>query len=61
MLFLIHRKNYHIQYFGIFDASEREKVNDLRLSLELKNRNDEVVILEANSLSALRKTHGRYF
>ena len=49
----------------VFDESEREKAREARLNLELdlnrKGIDHEVVLLEALSEAALRKTHRRYF
>jgi hypothetical protein len=67
MLFLIEydRKRGQIVSFQTFDDSERQKAEDLRLELELElNRlgiEREVVILEADTEEALRRTHRRYF
>jgi len=48
-----------------FDNSEREAAEEMRLKLELdlnaKGIDNEVVLLEATSEEALRKTHRRYF
>jgi hypothetical protein len=48
-----------------FSNSERKKAQDALLTLELQlNRNGddkEVVLLEAESENAVRKTHRRYF
>lgn len=48
-----------------FDESEKEKAKDARLELELDLHKHgiehEVVILEADSEAAIRKTHRRYF
>ena len=51
--------------FKIFAESEGSKAQDLRLEIELGlNRmkiDHEVVLLQAESEAALRRTHGRYF
>ena len=51
--------------FKVFAESERSKAQDLRLEIELDlNRrkvDHEVVLLQAESEAALRRTHGRYF
>lgn len=48
-----------------FSDSEKEVADNarLRLELELKDSriNDEVVVLQADSETALHHTHGRYF
>jgi len=48
-----------------FNDSERNKAQDMLLTLELQlnqNGNDkEVVLLEAESEEAVRRTHRRYF
>ncbi len=67
MLFLIEyipREGRRVRY-ETFDDAERSKVDDLRFEIELDlNRRGiahEVVILQAPSEEALRKTHQRYF
>jgi hypothetical protein len=67
MIFLIEydRARGEIVTFKTFDNSERQIAEDARLELELElNRlgtEREVVILEAASEEALRRTHRRYF
>jgi hypothetical protein len=67
MIFLIeyNRPKGRIVTFRIFDKSEQMKAEDLRLDLELDlNRRGiqhEVVLLEAASEDAPRRTHRRYF
>ena len=67
MLFLIEydRSGGRLVTFRVFDDSERHKAEDTRLELELDlNRlgtEREVVLLEAGSQEALRRTHRRYF
>ena len=67
MLFLIEydRTRGRIVTFSAFDDSERQKAEDSRLEMELElNRlgtEREVVLLEAASEEALRRTHRRYF
>lgn len=67
MLFLIEydRKRGEIVSLEKFEDSEREKAYDSRLEkeLELHRRGvaREVVILEAASEEAIRRTHRRYF
>jgi hypothetical protein len=67
MIFLIEydRPRGEIVTFKTFDASERRNAEDSRLELELElNRlgtEREIVILEAASEEALRRTHRRYF
>ena len=67
MIFLIEydRTRGQIVSFQTFDDSERQNAEDTRLELELAlNRlgiEREVVILEADTEEALRRTHRRYF
>ena len=67
MIFLIeyNRSEGRIVTFRDFDDSQRREAEDLRLDIELVlNRNwvdHEVVLLEAESEGALRRTHRRYF
>lgn len=67
MLFLIeyHRKRGRLITLKAFDNSERQKAEDSRLEIELAlNRRGiehEVVLLEAATEEALRRTHRRYF
>jgi hypothetical protein len=67
MLFLIQydRPRGVIVQMKRFDGSSRKAAEDARLELELSlNRQgiqDEVVILDAPSKEALRRTHSRYF
>ena len=67
MIFLIEydRKRGSLITFREFDASRRREAEDSRLELELDlNRRGvahEVVLLEATSEGALRRTHRRYF
>ena len=67
MIFLIeyNRPEGRLVTFKKFKDSERLKAQDARLDLELDlNRqgiNHEVVLLEAVSEAAIRRTHGRYF
>lgn len=67
MIFLIEYDRGHgeIVTFRTFDDSERRSAEDARLELELElNRlgtDREVVILEAATEQALRRTHRRYF
>lgn len=67
MLFLIDydRVRGQVGEFRIFQDSERKKAEDARLELELKHNylgvTREVVLLEASSEEALRRTHRRYF
>lgn len=67
MLFLIDydRKGGRLVTFRVFDDSERYNAEEVRLELELDlNRlgvEREVVLLEAGSEEALRRTHRRYF
>lgn len=67
MIFLIEydRDSGQMVTFRSFDDSEREVAESARLDLELElNRRGierEVVILEAASEEAVRRTHRRYF
>ena len=67
MLFLIHydRRAGHIVRLERFTNDQRELAAKTRLNLELelqgRCQNHEVVLLDATSEEALRKTHGRYF
>ena len=67
MIFLIeyNRSRGEIVTFRTFYDSERQVAEDARLDLELElNRvgtDHEVVILEAATEEALRRTHRRYF
>ena len=67
MVFLIQydRNLGRIVTIDSFMDSERERAEELRLELELqlnlKGVDDEVVLLEARSEKALRRTHRRYF
>ena len=67
MIFLIEydRSEGHIVTFRDFDDSQRREAEDSRLEIELDlNRrgvDHEVVLLEAESQDALRRTHRRYF
>ncbi len=67
MIFLIeyNRREGSIATFRDFDDSQRREAEDLRLDIELvlnrKGVDHEVVLLEAESQDALRRTHRRYF
>lgn len=67
MFFLIEydRKRGQIVTFQKFDNSDRQNAQDSRLEMELDlNRRGiehEVVILDAASEEAVRRTHRRYF
>lgn len=67
MLFLIEydRRLGQIVTLKTFNGSEREKAEDTRLEMELdlnrRGSEREVVILEAASEAAIRRTHRRYF
>lgn len=67
MIFLIEydRPRGHIVQFKVFSDSERAAAQDIRLEIELnlnRSRVDhEVVLLEAMSEEAVRRTHRRYF
>ncbi len=67
MIFLIeyNRPQGRIVTFMTFDALDRSKVEKIRLDVELdrsrRGINHEIVLLEAASEEALRRTHRRYF
>lgn len=67
MIFLIEydRKRGQIVTIKKFNSSEREKAYESRLQMELELNHSEtkreVVLLEAASEAALRRTHRRYF
>jgi hypothetical protein len=67
VLFLIEydRNRGRIVELGVFENSERQKAEDSRLERELAlNRQGiehEVVLLDAATEEALRRTHRRYF
>jgi hypothetical protein len=67
MIFLIEydRDEGRIVSIKNFSNSDREMAEDSRLKLELnlhlKGIDHEVVLLEAATEEALRRTHGRYF
>jgi hypothetical protein len=67
MIFLVeyNRREGRIVSFEVFDDLERRKAENTRLEIELNlNRagvDHEVVLLEAASEDALRRTHRRYF
>ena len=67
MIFLIQysRRPGSIVLFREYNDSDRAVAEDDRLKIELdlnkKKIDDEVVLLEAVSQEALRKTHRRYF
>jgi hypothetical protein len=67
MIFLMeyNRSEGNLITFRGFDDSQRQDAEDLRLKLELElNRSGvdhEVVLLEAESEAAVRRTHRRYF
>ena len=67
MRFLVEYDRQHGQLvtFSTFHDAEKQKADDARLSLEIElNRlgtRHEVVLLEAASEEALRRTHRRYF
>ncbi len=67
MIFLIeyNRSEGRIVTFRDFDDSQRREAEDSRLDIELelnrKGVDHEVVLLEAASEEAVRRTHQRYF
>ena len=67
MLFLIeyNRLRGQIVKFEVFDDAQRKQAEESRLEIELDlNRREidhEVVLLQAASEEALRRTHRRYF
>jgi len=67
MIFLIeyNRPEGRMVTFRTFDESQRNQAEEERLEIELelfrKGVDHEVVLLEAESEEAVRKTHRRYF
>jgi len=67
MLFLIQydRRAGQIVKIQRFDDDQQDQANRVRLSQEMdlvrRRQKDEVVLLEAATEEALRKTHRRYF
>jgi hypothetical protein len=67
MIYLIHynRSAGEIVKLKEFDKSQRAQAEDARLKMELdligKKDGDEVCLLEAGSIEALKGTHRRYF
>jgi hypothetical protein len=67
MIFLIeyNRNRGQIITFKTFDDTERQEAKDARLKMELElnqlETEHEVVLLEAATEEALRRTHRRYF
>lgn len=67
MLFLIEydRKQGQLIAFDSFDDLQRQQAEDVRLDLELKQNRlgieHEIVLLQAATEAALRRTHRRYF
>lgn len=67
MIFLIeyNRSEGKIVSLNTFGETARQEAHDARLHLELdlhrKGIEHEIVLLEASSEAALRKTHRRYF
>lgn len=67
MIFLIHynRSTGEIVELKQFEQSQRVQAEEARLNMELdligNKDGDEVCILEAGSIEALKRTHGRYF
>ena len=67
MIFLIHynRTAGEIIELKEFEESQRVRAEDARLKMELdligKKDGDEVCLIEAGSIEALKRTHRRYF
>ena len=67
MIFLIEydRSQGQIVKLREFDETQRKEAQDARLDLELdlnrKGIDHEVVLLEAENLDAVKRTHQRYF
>jgi len=67
MIFLIHynRSAGEIIKLKEFEESQRVQAEDARIKMELdligKKDGDEVCLLEAGSIEALKRTHRRYF
>jgi len=67
MIYLIeyNRPEGRIITFKVFAESERSEADKLRFEIELdlnrRHIDHEVVLLQAESEPAIRRTHGRYF
>lgn len=67
MLFLIEydRLRGQLVTFRIFEDTEKQKADEARITMELdlyrRGTEHEVVLLEAASEAAVRRTHRRYF
>jgi hypothetical protein len=65
LLIVYNRPKGEIVTRRVFDEAERAAADDARLEIELdlhrKKIDHEVVLLEASSEEALRRTHRRYF
>ena len=67
MIFLIHynRSAGQIVKLTQFEESQRHQAEEARLAMELdligRKDGDEVCLLEAGSIEALKRTHRRYF
>jgi hypothetical protein len=67
VIFLIHYKRARGEMVQLreFSGTQRREAEEARLALELSlishKDSDEVCLLEAASLEALKKTHRRYF
>lgn len=63
-LLVYERSSGRLLELRTYAEDERERAQQERFALELKERERpdiEVIVLGAESLEALRKTHGRYF
>lgn len=58
---LIYDRNVGLMSVGEFTEAERESALEARRSAEVEFRGKEIVLLEADALDDLRKTHARYF
>jgi hypothetical protein len=67
MIFLIKymREDGQVVFCQEYDDSEMEKAQAARLEMEIEQsqegRLNEIVLLQAENLDALKKTHSRYF
>lgn len=62
-LLVYDRKTGKITNLQEYDEGEHRRALEDRFNVEASTRNDdlEVVVLRADSLEALKQTHGRYF
>jgi len=58
---LIYGRSVGLMSVSEFPEAERKEALAARRSAEMEFRGKEIVLLEANALEDLRKTHARYF